>query len=94
MNNQVEVVLPKLGESITTATIIKWLKKEGDFVREDEPLLEVTTDKVNSEIPAPSCGILERIDYNVDDEVLVGERVCVLGSSSKKEKKTISYPTG
>lgn len=83
--SSVDVVLPKLGESITTATIIKWLKSEGDFVREDEPLFEVTTDKVNSEIPAPCSGIIQSIDFRVDEEVAVGQRVCVLGSKGQEE---------
>ena len=53
-----EIVMPKLGESIIEATITKWLKKEGDPVKEDESILEIATDKVDSEIPSPVEGIL------------------------------------
>lgn len=61
MSNQVEIILPKLGESILSATVIQWLKKEGDVIALDEPLLEVATDKVNSEIPSPVAGRLTKI---------------------------------
>ena len=88
MSDIVDVIMPKLGESITMVTILKWLKKEGDFVREDEPLVEVTTDKVNSEIPAPSSGVIQVIDYFDNEEVAVGKRICVLGS----EKIIIKEP--
>jgi pyruvate/2-oxoglutarate dehydrogenase complex dihydrolipoamide acyltransferase (E2) component len=54
MTELIEIELPKLGESILSAKIVQWLKKEGDFIEENEPLVEVTTDKVNSEIPS-SC---------------------------------------
>ena len=61
MSEEYKVTLPKLGESIVSATIVQWFKKEGDTVNLDEPLLEVSTDKVNSEIPAPAAGVITRI---------------------------------
>ena len=61
MSEQITIALPKLGESIVSATIVQWFKKEGDLVALDEPLLEVSTDKVNSEIPSPVAGRLTRI---------------------------------
>ena len=61
MSEEVKVTLPKLGESIVGATIVQWFKKVGDGVQLDEPLLEVSTDKVNSEIPSPVSGILQEI---------------------------------
>lgn len=64
--------LPKLGESIVSATVVQWFKKEGEAVEVDEPLLEVATDKVNSEIPSPSAGILSKILVQVDEDVEVG----------------------
>jgi 2-oxoglutarate dehydrogenase E2 component (dihydrolipoamide succinyltransferase) len=73
-----EVMMPKLGESITSATIVKWLKKEGDSVRMDEPLLEVSTDKVNSEIPSPVEGVVETIFAATDSELDVGAKLCTL----------------
>lgn len=73
MNDHIiEIQLPKLGESIVSATVVQWLKKEGDSVSRDEPILEVSTDKVNSEIPAPEDGILLEILVDVDQEVDVG----------------------
>ena len=56
-----EVTMPALGESVTEGTVTRWLKKEGDTVAVDEPLLEVSTDKVDTEIPSPFAGVLSRI---------------------------------
>ena len=56
-----EVVMPQMGESITEGTITKWLKKTGDMVQRDEPLFEISTDKVDAEIPSPSAGTLKEI---------------------------------
>ncbi len=72
MTEIVEIVLPKLGESIVGATVVQWLKKVGDEVGVDEALLEVSTDKVNSEIPSPVAGIVKEILVDVDDEIEVG----------------------
>lgn len=74
MDNQeiVEVVLPKLGESIVGATVVQWLKKVGDKIALDEPLLEVSTDKVNSEIPSPVAGLLIEICAQETEEIEVG----------------------
>ncbi len=68
----IEIKLPKLGESIVNATIVQWLKEEGDHVSQDEPILEVSTDKVNSEIPAPQAGVLTEILVQPNEEVDVG----------------------
>ena len=57
----VSVTMPALGESVTEGTVTRWLKAEGDQVTADEPLLEVSTDKVDTEIPAPASGILQKI---------------------------------
>lgn len=71
MNNYC-LKLPKLGESIQSATIIRWLKKEGESIRMDEPLLEVATDKVNSEIPSPVAGVVAKLLVKEDQEVETG----------------------
>jgi 2-oxoglutarate dehydrogenase E2 component (dihydrolipoamide succinyltransferase) len=78
MNKEIKITLPKLGESIVSATVVKWFKKVGDTVALDEPLLEVSTDKVNSEIPSPSPGVLKEILAQVDEEVQVGAPLAVL----------------
>lgn len=78
MSKQLTVHLPKLGESITTATIIQWFKKVGDQVKLDEPLLEVSTDKVNSEIPSPVVGVLVKIFAYDNQELDVGAPLCLI----------------
>jgi 2-oxoglutarate dehydrogenase E2 component (dihydrolipoamide succinyltransferase) len=78
MTEEYQVTLPKLGESIVSATIVQWFKKEGDQINLDEPLLEVSTDKVNSEIPSPVSGVLHKILASPDQELQVGEPLAVI----------------
>lgn len=78
MTEEYQVTLPKLGESIVSATIVQWFKKEGDLINLDEPLLEVSTDKVNSEIPSPVSGVLGKILANPDQELQVGDLLAVI----------------
>lgn len=78
MEEEVEVKLPKLGESIVSATIVQWFKKEGDIVKLDEPLLEVSTDKVNSEIPSPVSGRIKSIHATPDQELDVGALIATI----------------
>lgn len=78
MSESVKITLPKLGESILSATVVQWFKKAGDAVALDEPLLEVSTDKVNSEIPSPVAGVLKEILAQVDQEVAVGEQLALI----------------
>ena len=75
---QFELIMPKMGESITEATILKWLKKEGDVVKLDEAVLEIATDKVDSEVPSPVAGVLQKLLYKEGDVVAVGKAVAVL----------------
>jgi biotin carboxyl carrier protein len=72
------VSMPQLGESVTEGTITRWLKKEGDHVEADEPLLEVSTDKVDTEIPSPATGILRGIAVDKDETVEVGAQLAVI----------------
>src|SRR5712692_8950286 len=74
------ITMPQLGESVTEGTIGRWLKKPGDRVQRDEPLVEVITDKVNAEIPAPVAGVLERIDAAEGTVVAVGQEIAFLAS--------------
>lgn len=76
----VEVVMPQMGESIAEGTITKWLKKVGDKVERDEPLFEISTDKVDAEIPSPSAGTLVEIKHGEGETVEVGKVVALLGS--------------
>ncbi|MGA1610296.1 MAG: biotin/lipoyl-containing protein, partial [Candidatus Nanopelagicaceae bacterium] len=73
------VSMPALGESVTEGTVTRWLKSVGDHVAVDEPLLEVSTDKVDTEIPSPVAGSLLSIDVNVDQTVPVGARLASIG---------------
>ncbi len=83
MKKEVEIKLPKLGESIVSAIIVTWLKKEGDQVRKDEPLLEVTTDKMNTEIPSSETGVLKKILAHPDEEKQVGDVLAIIEISEK-----------
>src|SRR5215469_11168459 len=77
----VAVTMPQLGESVTEGTVTRWLKKEGELVTADEPLLEVSTDKVDTEIPSPASGILRGIVVDEDETVEVGAQLAVIEDS-------------
>lgn len=93
--SEYQVTLPKLGESILSATIVQWFKKVGDRIEKDEPLLEVATDKVNSEIPSPAAGIIGEIFADVDVELDVGAPLAAIrteGASSNEAQRPVSAP--
>jgi pyruvate dehydrogenase E2 component (dihydrolipoamide acetyltransferase) len=77
------VQMPALGESVTEGTVTRWLKQEGDTVELDEPLLEVSTDKVDTEIPSPAAGVLTKIVAQEDDTVEVGGELAVIGDAAE-----------
>ncbi len=90
-----DLIMPKMGESIMEATILNWLKKEGDPVEEDEPVLEIATDKVDSEVPSPYTGTLKKILYDVNDVVEVGKpiaRIEVAGEEGAEAVETAPAP--
>ena len=68
----VDLVMPKMGESIMEATILKWLKQPGEYIKQDETLLEIATDKVDSEVPSTAEGTLEEVLFKVNDVVPIG----------------------
>ncbi len=76
------VSLPALGESVTEGTVTRWLKNVGDRVEVDEPLLEVSTDKVDTEIPSPIAGVIEEILVQEDETVEVGTALVKIGDGS------------
>jgi pyruvate dehydrogenase E2 component (dihydrolipoamide acetyltransferase) len=94
-----DVVMPQMGESIFEGTITKWLKKPGDKVQRDEPLFEISTDKVDAEIPAPATGVLQEIKVSEGNTVQVNTIVGVIGEADSAaaapaaEKKTASATT-
>jgi pyruvate dehydrogenase E2 component (dihydrolipoamide acetyltransferase) len=82
------VTMPALGESVSEGTVTRWLKNEGDMVAVDEPLLEVSTDKVDTEIPSPVAGILSKIVVGVDQTVAVGAELAVISSDASAPAPT------
>ncbi len=89
----VEMVMPKMGESVMEGTVLTWLKKVGDTIEEDESLLEVATDKVDTEIPATHGGILKEILANEGDVVEVGKPVAVIETSGEQSAQTTQEKT-
>src|SRR5580704_9250358 len=88
----VEILMPELGESVHEGTVSRWLKKEGDFVKEDEPVVEIMTDKVNTELGAPASGVLSKILIPEGGQVevfhamgLIEEQSAAGGSKPKPE---------
>ena len=87
------VVMPALGESVTEGTVTRWLKNVGENVSVDEPLLEVSTDKVDTEIPSPASGVLLAIDVPVDSTVAVGTKLASIGASNSAPQSPKPVPT-
>ena len=80
---QVELVMPKMGESIMEATILKWVKQVGDTVEMDETILEIATDKVDSEVPSPVAGTIAQILFEVDDVVEIGKVIAIIATEGE-----------
>ena len=87
-----KVELPKMGESVAEATITTWLKSVGDTIEEDEPIVEIATDKVDSEVPAPCSGILKEVLFNEGDVVAVGSIFAVIDSDVSSENTSNNIP--
>ncbi len=90
-----ELKLPKMGESVAEATITNWLKNVGDTIEEDEAVLEIATDKVDSEVPSEVDGVIKEILFNVDDVVKVGQTVAIIeieGEADNTSEKTEETP--
>ncbi len=84
----VKLIMPKMGESVAEATILKWLKKEGDRVEADESILEIATDKVDTEVPSPASGILTKCLFSEGQVVKVGEVIAMI--ASEKEDQVVT----
>jgi len=87
-----ELKLPKMGESVAEATITNWLKKVGDKIAIDEAVLEIATDKVDSEIPSEISGVLSEILFNVDDIVKVGQTIAIIEAEALDSTSVIATP--
>ncbi|WP_026898312.1 dihydrolipoamide acetyltransferase family protein [Daejeonella oryzae] len=84
---QYELLLPKMGESVAEATIIKWVKQPGDMIEVDESVLEIATDKVDSEVPSPTAGKLLKVLFNEDDVVQVGAVIAIIETDANAATK-------
>src|SRR5918996_3028186 len=82
------VMIPQMGESIAEGTIVRWIKKVGDAVDRDEPLFEISTDKVDAEIPSPAAGVLSDIRVKEGETVPVNSVVAVIGSAGEAAAQT------
>jgi len=80
----VELVMPKMGESIMEATILKWVKNVGDKVEADETILEIATDKVDSEVPSPVSGTIQEIRFKEDETVEVGKVIAIIAPEGEE----------
>jgi 2-oxoglutarate dehydrogenase E2 component (dihydrolipoamide succinyltransferase) len=85
-----KITVPTLGESVTEATVSKWLKSQGDSVAADEPLVELETDKVNVEVPSPISGVLGKIAVKEGETVNVGSLLGTIDSSSSNKDKNVN----
>src|SRR6187431_515356 len=79
----IDVVMPQMGESIAEGTIVRWIKKVGDAIDKDEPLFEISTDKVDAEIPSPGAGVLLEIKVKEGETVPVNSVVAVIGAKGE-----------
>ena len=87
-----EILMPQLGESVTEGTITRWFKQVGESIEEDEPLFEVSTDKVDTEVPAPSAGVLTEIRVPEGDTVDVGTVLAVVGGDAATASPAAEAP--
>src|SRR5688572_32768228 len=89
----VEVVMPQMGESITEGTVSKWLKAVGDKIEKDEPILEISTDKVDAEVPSPAAGTLLEIRHQEGETVEVGTALAVIGAQDEVSSAAAEVPS-
>src|SRR5687768_4916130 len=89
-----EVVMPQMGESIAEGTIVRWIEKVGDAIDRDEPLFEISTDKVDAEIPSPGAGVLLEIKVKEGETVPVNSVVALIGAAGEKAAQSSGEPRG
>ncbi len=89
----INLIMPKMGESVAEATILKWLKKEGDYIEADEAVLEIATDKVDSEVPSPAAGILSKRLFEEGQVVKVGEIIAILDAENAESNVAANIVT-
>src|SRR5436309_12161945 len=89
MNMATNVVMPQMGESIAEGTIVRWIKRVGDAIDKDEPLFEISTDKVDAEIPSPGAGVLLEIKVKEGETVPVNSVVAIIGAKGEQPATSI-----
>src|SRR5512138_667242 len=89
-----DVLMPQMGESIAEGTIVRWIKKVGDSIDRDEPLFEISTDKVDAEIPSPAAGVLLEINVKEGETVPVNSVVARIGAAGEKPAGSVAGPAG
>src|SRR5687767_14297959 len=87
-----QVVMPQMGESVAEGTIVRWLKKVGEAVERDEPLFEISTDKVDAEIPSPSAGVLSEVKVKEGETVPINTVVAVIDEAAAKPAAAPAKP--
>src|SRR5580692_5444293 len=87
-----DVVMPQMGESIAEGTIVRWIKKVGDKIDRDEPLFEISTDKVDAEIPSPAAGVISEIRVKEGETVPINSIVAVIGDAAAKPAVAAAPP--
>src|SRR5919198_2953165 len=93
MPDTVQITMPQMGESVSEGTVLTWLKQEGDWVEKDETIVEVSTDKVDAEVPAPASGKLVRILAQEDETVEVGAALAELEPGDESPPPTETGPS-
>ena len=88
----VDVVMPQMGVSVSEGTILKWLKQEGETIEADEPLLEISTDKVDTEVPSPGSGVVQQILVSEGETVAVGTRLAVIAPEGAEIEEAPAEP--
>src|SRR5438270_5410809 len=88
----IDVVMPQMGVSVSEGTITKWLKAQGEQVEADEPLLEISTDKVDTEVPSPGTGVLSEILVQEGETVEVGTKLAVIGGDGAAPAEEVPEP--
>src|SRR5882724_8288210 len=86
----IDVVMPQMGESVVEGTVVRWIKKVGDKVDQDEPLFEISTDKVDAEIPSPAAGVVSEIRVKEGETVAINSVEAVIGQEGDKVQSAVS----
>ena len=86
VNTTIQVVMPQMGESVTEGTVLSWFKQEGEEIAADEPLVEISTDKIDAEVPSPGAGTLVKLHVAEGDTVTVGQVLAEIAPTQRRER--------